>query len=338
MNYDTAFFEVFEEEEHLLRKSLPENHRFLFTRKTIQNSEYPDLPAPVISIRTQSQIPASWEGRLSAVFTRSTGYDHLKPYLQQSSTVLAAGHLPKYAARAVAEHNFLTLLMLIRKIDRQRKSMRTFSRDGLTGAELKGKTITVIGVGNIGAEVAKIAAGFEMKLLGVDLIERPEISRRYGLSYVDLSTGISESRIVVCCLPLTELTNRLLNYDRLCHAGKNAILINAARGEITPPEDLLRLLNEDILSGLSLDVYDEEPLLGSILRGNIALDDVEGEGQRNSLEATVRLIEHPRVITTPHNAFNTAESTERKAVQTAENINHFLETGSFLTPVPKEGI
>jgi len=333
MKYDIAFYEVFTEEEELLRTYLPAGYRYFFTSKSIQDTDTDNLPAPVISTRTQSRIPLGWADQLSAIFTRSTGFDHLTAYFRKASHAVPAGYLPRYAARAVAEQAFLLMLMLLRKMDLQRQAIRRFSRDGLTGSELRGKTLSIIGVGNIGSEIARIGYGMEMSLLGVDLVEREEISESYDLQYVELAQAVARCRILVCALPLTDATDRMLNYQILSGAHPEAILINIARGEIAPPEDLLRLLKEDKLAGAGLDVYDQESVLGSYLRGELTPDNLSDQ-ERRTLRANQKLLEHPKVIATPHNAFNTRESTDRKSQKTAQNIKAFLEQGAFLTPLP----
>ena len=114
---------------------------------------------------------------------------------------------------------------------------------------------------------------------------------------------------------------------------KGAIFVNIARGEISPSEDLLKLLEEGILSGVGLDVYDCEKELASVLRDGNSIDDIKDEKAKQSVSATLALYERDDVVTTPHNAFNTSESVERKSLHTAQNLEHFLKTGNFLTPL-----
>ena len=337
MEYDVAFYEIFAEEEEYLREYLSDEYAYFFTSKSVQDAGQADPPAPVISNRTQSDIPEAWFESVRAVFTRSTGYDHLTNILKRHGDSLSAGYLPKYAARAVAEHAFLMMLMLARKIDRQRVAMKQFRRSGLTGSGLRNKTLSIIGVGNIGSEIARIGAGMEMTLLGVDLVEREAIINQYQLEYVTLQEAVQRADLIVCALPLTDLTRGMLNYVVLRRAKSRAYLINPARGEITPPSDLLRLLQEKRLAGIALDVYDHESFFGSYLRGEITLDEIESETVQESINASQQLMEHPRVIATPHNAFNTEESTRRKARQTAESIHHYLENGAFPHEIPGDG-
>lgn len=335
MEYDVAFYEVFAEEEELLRKYLPKNYQYLFTAKSIHETATSSMPAKVISIRTQSEIPENWGDLLDGIFTRSTGYDHLTRYLAGSDREIACGYLPKYAARAVAEQAFMLALMLLRKVDSQRESLQSFTRDGLTGTEIQGKLLTVIGAGNIGSELVRIGYGFDMALLGVDIVRRRELISQFALQYVSLETGITKGDIIICALPLTEETYQMLDYNRLVNVNPEAVLINVSRGEITPPADLLRLLDEEKISGVGIDVYDQEAILGSYLRGEISLDGLPNNYKQETLKTNLELLKHPRVIATPHNAFNTRESTERKAKKTARNIQSFLSDGRFLTPLPE---
>ena len=322
MMIDVMFFEVFKEEEKVLRKCLPEEMQADFTAKTIQEYNSGDCPAKVISIRTQSRIPQKWALLLEGVLTRSTGYDHLETYRKSVKNQAAYGYLPQYCARAVAEHAILVAMALLRKIKTQLKSFDTFGRDGLTGKECQGRDVLVIGVGNIGSQVTDIAKGLGMNVRGVDI--KPKLDT---IQYVSLSEGVPWADIIVCAVPLTEETRNMLDYKILKKAKHGLILINVARGEITPMEDLKQLLDENILAGLSLDVYQGEEQLADYLRNS--------KGQENEIiKIACKLNNYENVIFTPHNAFNTEESVYRKAKQSSEAVQEFIKTGNFSHPVP----
>jgi len=329
MKYTAAFFEAFEEEAEELKKVLPSGHEYYFTWKTIQECEEEIPPAPIISIRTQSRIPATWKNSLDGIITRSTGYDHISAYFTETGAEFPAAYLPDYAGRAVAEQAMLLWTALLRKLPLQQKAFNTFYRDNLTGSEIQNRVITVLGVGRIGSEIVDIAQGLKMDVFGVDI----EPKKIPGLRYLSLEEGIRKADILVCALPLTDITRGMLDYHKLCELSKGSIFINIARGEISPSEDILRLLEEDILSGVGLDVYDNEKHLASVLRDGNSIDDISDENQTASVSATLALSERDDVITTPHNAFNTFESVQRKSLETAKNLEHFLATGKFLTPV-----
>jgi len=333
--FHAVFYEAFEEEESILRRVLPSKYKYLFTWKTIQESGHKSPPATIISTRTQSKFPLEWADKLDAIITRSTGYDDVSDFLNQTNTGISAAYLPEYAARAVAEQALMMWTALLRNLTIQRKSIETFYRDGLTGREIRNRRITVIGVGRIGGEVVDIAHGLQMKILGVDIKPRPEMKRKYGLKYVSLSKGLKNADIAVCALPLTDITRGMLCYKTLKTMPKGSIFINVGRGEVSPSQDLFKLLNEGILGGIGLDVYDFEKDLASVLRDGQNLSKLKAEA-RKSVSAVLKLMKDPRVILTPHNAFNTEESVERKSLRTAENLAAYLKTGKFLTPIAFE--
>jgi D-lactate dehydrogenase len=115
-------------------------------------------------------------------------------------------------------------------------------------------------------------------------------------------------------------------YEALKRTKRGVIFVNVARGEMSPSADLLRLLDEDHLGGVALDVFDAESQLAVALRTGRPCDDAR-------VRATLELAKRPNVICTPHNAFNTIESVERKAQQSVQQIEHFLKHRRFLWPV-----
>jgi D-lactate dehydrogenase len=343
-----VFYEAFAEEECELRKALAENAsrqppsaqglgsgtEAIFTPQTIQESGDAFPPAPIISVRTQSQIPPSWAPMLRGIITRSTGYDHIQAYHRETGVPVPAAYLPEYAARAVAEQAMLLWTALLRRLPKQQCALANFARDGLTGRELRNRRLTVVGVGHIGGEIVGLGFALGMAVVGVDLAERPELIGAYGLKYLPLAEGVARADVLATALPLTDLTPGLLGYETLKHLPRGAVLVNVGRGEVTPPADLLRLLDEGILDGVGLDVYDHEPSLAAVLRDKVAAATLP-DPARDSVSATLRLLAHPRALCTPHNAFNTAEAVVRKSRRTVENLRHLVNTGTFLTPLPQ---
>ena len=324
--YDVYFYEAFEEEAEALKRNLGADVRAGFTWRTIQEAGDAEPPAPFISVRTQSLIPLDWAPKLNAVLARTTGYDHMAAYRDAAGAGdLPIGHLPLYCKRAVAEQAALLWLALLRKLPRQTENFKTFLRDGITGRECEGRTLLVVGVGNVGHEVVRIGRGLGMEVLGVDLVRRHK-----DIDYVDTDEGLARADVVVCAMSLNSGNVGYFGYERLSRAKSGAVFVNVARGEMSPATDLLRLLEEGRLGGLGLDVYSEEPRLAVALRSGEDLDDV-------AIEAALELAQRPDVILTPHNAFNTVEAVERKAAQSAEQIRRFLAQGVFLWEVPADG-
>ncbi len=320
---DVMFYEVFKEEEAALRKILPKSLRAVFTWETIQESKDRKPSATLISIRTQSRIPSEWAPQLKGILTRSQGFDHLVSFRQKAQEKIHYGYLGDYCSRAVAEHAILAMLALLRKLKTQIKHFSQFKRDQITGFECKGRNALVVGVGNIGKEIAQIAHGLGMNVKGGDVVKRLE-----SLSYVSLAKGLAWADVVFCSPELTDKTRGLLSYATLKQVKRGAIFINIARGEISPLAGLKRLLDEKRISALGLDVFEEE---------NDIAEDLRGYSQE--LRETSRLIldlkDRDNVIFTPHNAFNTKEALGRKASLAVESIQVFLKTGRFPWPVPK---
>lgn len=320
--HDVFFYEAFEEEAERLRAHMPAGIKAGYAAHTVQESGHASPPAPLVSIRTQSVIPASWGSSLRGLLSRSTGYDHVADYRRRAGGSFACGYLPLYCARAVAEQAALLWLALLRKLPQQTAHFAKFHRDGLTGGEAAGRRLLVVGVGNIGHDVARIGRGLEMAVAGVDIVRR-----HADVTYTDIESGLRDADVIVCAMSLNPASNGYFRYERLRGAPPGAIFVNVARGEMSPSADLLRLVNEGRLGGVGLDVFNREPELAVSLRTGRASEDPE-------VAALLELRDKPNVIITPHNAFNTAEAVERKAIQSVEQIVALAETGSFRWPVP----
>lgn len=320
---NVIFYEIFKEEEAALKKILPKNIHARFFSRTIQEVKDKHPPASIISIRTQSRIPLSWASRLKGILTRSQGFDHLVAFRKACGQDIPCGYLGEYCSRAVAEHAILVMLALLRKLKTQIKQFNQFERDNIAGFECQGCKALVVGVGNIGKEIVKIARGLSMDVRGVDVVKRLE-----NLSYISLSKGLAWADVVFCSPELNSKTRGMLSYDILKQIKRGAFFINISRGEISPSRDLARLLKEGRLGGLGLDVFEEEGLIAEDLRG-------QGERLGKNTQLILGLKDRENVIFTPHNAFNTQEALERKAVLTAESIKVFLKTGRFPWPVFK---
>ncbi len=305
---DVHFYEAFEEEIVVLRQYLPAHVRAHFTSNTTQEAGDTEPLAELISIRTQSIIPPSWTGKVRGIVSRTTGYDHLV------GCRIPCGYLPHYCSHSVAEQAILLAMALLRKLPAQVAQFPAFHRDGLTGSECAGKKLLVVGVGNIGTEIVKIGQALGMQVHGVDIVER-----HASISYVTLEDGLVWADIIVCAMNLTKDNACYFSYETLKRARKGMVFVNIARGEFTPTEDMVMLLDEGHLSGLALDVYEDESKLAVALRSG---------------KSGFPLLGRPNVILTPHNAFNTAEAVDRKARQTVQQIEYFLAHKWFLWPVP----
>lgn len=336
---DVFFYEVFDEERQMLLRYLPAGVSAEMTPATPQEARHTAPPAKILSTRTQSLIPREWSGELSALLTRSTGYDHIVRYVREAGFRGACGYLPLYCARAVAEQALLLWLALLRKLPMQQTQFSVFHRDDLTGGETLGKTLLVVGVGNIGREVVRIGWGLGMKVLGVDIDPR-----HADVEYVSIEAALPRADVIVCAMNLTADNVGYFNAARLARCKPGAIFVNISRGELSPTADLLAALDARQLAGVGLDVYEDETLLATALRAENCGMRIEECGLRekqtdkktrsSAVQTAMELARRPDAILTPHNAFNTAEALERKAQQTAESLVAFLKTGTFPHPIP----
>lgn len=318
------FYEAFEEEEKAIKRWLPGNIRAGFTWKAVQEFDGEHPESRIVSIRTQSLLPAEWAEKTQAFLTRSTGYDHLIEYRKRCNQLVHCGYLPLYCNRAVAEQAMLLWMACLRKLRQQMANFSSFHRDGLTGLECQGKCLAVAGVGNIGYEVVCIGRGLGMDVLGIDIVQRhPDVH------YVSIDEALKRADILVCAMNLTADNVGYFRYERLKSAKRGLVFINIARGEFSSCADLLKLLEEEHLGGVGLDVYAQEKTLAVGLRkGRVAEND--------EAKAVMTMQEQMNVFLTPHNAFNTVESVERKSQHSVQQIEAFIMNGRFLWEVPIE--
>jgi D-lactate dehydrogenase len=321
--YDVFFYEAFEEEARAIKKFMPPDINAGYTWKTIQESAHEKPAAKIISTRTQSHYPPEWVGLLNAVLSRSTGYDHLLKFKKQTGSAADLGYLPVYCNRSVAEQAMLLWMALLRKLPVQMENFSQFNRDGLTGMECEGKSLLVVGVGNIGSEVIKIGKGLGMQAKGVDIVKKFT-----DINYTEFDNAIKTADIIVAAMNLTPQNNGYFNYQKLKRAKKGFIFVNIARGELSPVPDLLKLIEQGHAGGVALDVFENEPDLANTLRSS--------DSNNNDLIKTVlELSRYPNVILTPHNAFNTSESVERKAKQSVQQIENYLKQKKFIWTIPE---
>ena len=315
---DIFFYEAFEEEAKALKALLGEELTYGFAPETISEAGHLTPPARLISIRTQSSVPVKWLDQLDGVLSRSTGYDNLIAISSEFSGRLLLGYLEEYASRAVAEHALLLTMALLRNLPLQMRQFPVFNRDGLTGTECEGKNLLVVGVGRIGSEIVKVAKGLGFVVKGVDIVpDKP------GVVYTSGEEGIRWAEVIICSMNLTEKNRGYFNYDTFSRARRGCTFVNIARGELSPLGDLDRLLDQSKISGLGLDVFEDEGSLGAALRN-------PGAATTPQVAQVRHILSYPNVLLTPHNAFNSREALSRKSELTVRQIRHFFQHRDFL--------
>lgn len=262
---------------------------------------------------------------LKFIATRSTGFDHIDLGYCKKNNIIAS-NVPTYGERTVAEHTFGLLLTLTRKIYTsisRTKQEGLFHLVNLRGIDLFGKTIGIVGLGSIGLEVLKIAKAFGMKVLVCTKTEKLELVKKYGFEYVDINTLLKKSNVITLHLPLNKETTHMINKDNITEMREGAYLINTARGGLIETEALLLGLKKGILAGVGLDVLEDEHVLKE--EAELLSSEFRKKIDYENLVLDHILIKHPKVIVTPHNAFNSIEALERILKTSIDNINAFIE-------------
>lgn len=172
---------------------------------------------------------------------------------------IALGWTPGVNRRSVAELVISSAIALLHQAPRASREVAQGQWRQITGRELTGRTVGVIGCGHVGKEVAVLARAFGCRVLAHDLLEFPEFYARYDVRPVDLGTLLRMSDVVTLHLPLDSSTHRLLDDSKLSLMRPDAILINMARGGIVDEAALERLLRNGSLGGAALDVLEQEP-------------------------------------------------------------------------------
>lgn len=239
---------------------------------------------------------------LKVVSTYSVGFDHIDLEAATKRGIYVT-HTPGVLTDAVAEFTVGLILAITRRILEADKIIRSgewnkpWNPFFLTGPELKGKTIGLIGFGRIGIAVAKRLSSFDVKMLYYDVARRWDVESILGVEFADIETILKESDIVTLHVPLLKSTYHLIGEKELKMMKKTAYLINTARGAVVDTEALVKALKEGWIAGAALDVFEQEPL-----------------------PPDHPLTKLDNVILTPHIASATIEARQRMAELAAKNL------------------
>lgn len=258
---------------------------------------------------------------LKLIVTMSTGFDHIDLTAAKKRKIPIC-NVPTYGENTVAEHAMSLLLALSRKLFPSVKRVKegSFNYEGLRGFDLKGKTVGVIGTGNIGKHVLRMLKGFDMTVLAYDAFPNKDLQKQLGFAYVPLQKLLASSDVITLHVPLFKETTHMINKKNIKKLKKGAYIINTARGGIIESEALLWGLETGHIAGAGLDVLEEEEMLQH--PEHVVLKHYSDEEIKLGLISNM-LIDHPNVIITPHNAFNSMEALARIMDTTIENVKAF---------------
>ncbi|MCR4622337.1 MAG: 2-hydroxyacid dehydrogenase [Clostridiales bacterium] len=274
--------------------------------------------AQAVCVFVNDRVDGEVIDRLSAqgvklVALRCAGYNNVD--IEKAYGKLHVVRVPAYSPYAVAEHAMALLLTSIRRTHKAYIRTRdfNFSLNGLTGFDLHGKTVGIVGTGKIGRVFADICRGFGMRIIGFDKFPAPNS----GIEYVSLEELWKQSDIISFHCPLTDENLHMVNEKSIALMKKGVVLINTSRGGLIDSEALVEGIKNRRIGAACLDVYEEEAdVFFHDFSGHIMSDDT-----------LARLISMPNVIITGHQAFLTKEALSNIAATTLDNIRTLLAEG-----------
>lgn len=213
---------------------------------------------------------------------------------------------------STAEHTMALLLSMCRNIPSANNELKSglWDRKKYLGTELFGKTIGIIGLGKIGKEVAIRCKAFGMDVIGYDPVLTQDAAQKIGVKLVSIDEIFAQSDIITVHVPLSNETKNLIDKNAIDRCKTGVKIINCARGGIVNEEALLEGLKSGKVSAAALDVFEKEPP-----------------------QFPNELIEHPKVVVTPHIGASTKEAQEKVAIQIANQIIDFYENGNLVGAV-----
>ncbi len=248
--------------------------------------------------------------RLKVIGRAGIGVDNVDiPAATQKGVIVM--NTPFGNSITTAEHAIAMMFALARQIPSADTSTQAgkWEKNRFMGVEITGKTLGIIGCGNIGAIVASRAVGLQMRVVAYDPFLSPERAIDLGVEKVELEELLARSDIITLHTPLTAQTKNILSADNLARTKKGVRVINCARGGLVDEHALRALLDTGHVAGAGLDVFAEEPATSNILFG------------------------HPNVVCTPHLGAATTEAQENVALQVAEQMSDYLMRGAISNAV-----
>lgn len=326
-----AFFEINKEEQEYVKENLHKDIDPLFFEEPIDENNLKkhleDIQdCDIISVFIYSNITKNMLSELKdlkLVVTRSTGYDHIDVKACKAKKIKVS-NVPHYGENTVAEYAFALMLSLTRKtyIAYENSIKGRFSKDQLEGFDLKDKVIGVIGTGNIGKNVMKIAKGFGMKILAYDAYPNKSLEKKYGCRYKEFDHILENSDVITFHVPHLKSTHHMLNTKNIKKLKKGVVIINTSRGPVTQSKALLQGIEKGIISGIGLDTIEEENCTFTNTSNEHVCDSKNSTYLRTLVDNSM-LLRKENVIMTPHNAFNTKEAKRRILDTSLENIKFF---------------
>jgi D-3-phosphoglycerate dehydrogenase len=267
-------------------------------RKVIGNYE-----ALVVRSETKATADVIQAGKKLQVIARAgVGLDNIDVEAATRQGVVVV-NAPTGNTIAAAEHTVAMMLALARHIPQANAKLKSgaWQRSDYMGTELRGKTLGIIGLGNVGSEVARRAQAFNMRLIGYDPFVSSDYARNLAVELVTLEQLTKESDFITLHLPLTSQTKMLIGAKELSKMKPTVRIINCARGGLIDEEALLKAVKAGKVAGAAVDVFVKEPVTDSVL------------------------FQNEKIIVTPHLGASTTEAQASVALEVAEQVMAILK-------------
>ncbi|MEK6958618.1 MAG: hydroxyacid dehydrogenase [archaeon] len=253
---------------------------------------------------TKKILEAGAKGKLKVIGRAGVGVDNVDKDAAKAVGICVE-NTPFGNTNAAAEHTLALMILLSKHIIHSHKTMKEgkWDRKSFEGTELKAKTLGLIGFGNVGKKVAKVALAFEMKVLVYDPFIDAAKLKEFGVEKAELESIYKHADYITVHVPLTDKTKNMISDAQFEIMKKNVRILNVARGGVIDEDALLRALNSGKVAAAGLDVYNEEPPMKK------------------------ELVMHEKVVCTPHLGASTFEAQENVGLEVAEQMVLALKKG-----------
>lgn len=258
-----------------------------------------DVDALIVAFTQINENVLKNAPNLKIVCKHGVGVDNIDVEAAKKRNIYVT-NVPNANKHAVADFAFTLMLASARQVPQADNLTKKGEWPRIFGTDVYGKTLGIVGLGNIGKEVAFRAKGFSMNIVAYDPYPDEKFAAENGIKFVTIEELLKQSDFVSIHIPLLDSTKGLINYEKLKLMKKSSYLVNASRGGIVVEEDLYKALKENVISGAALDVFEEEPLKSH------------------------PLFELPNLIATPHIAGYTAGATDALGMTCVKNIVNVL--------------
>lgn len=218
-----------------------------------------DVDALIVAFTQINENILKHAPNLKIVCKHGVGVDNIDLEATKKRNIYVT-NVPNANKHAVADFAFSLMLASARQIPQADNLTKKGQWPRIFGTDVYGKTLGIVGLGNIGKEVAFRAKGFSMNIVAYDPYPDEKFAAENGITFVTIDELLKQSDFVSIHIPLLDSTKGLINYEKLKTMKKSAHLVNASRGGIVVEEDLYNALKEGVISGAAFDVFEEEPL------------------------------------------------------------------------------